>query len=73
VSRTQSIFEGGLEASREVGAEYRREISSLMPARKPSNRKDFFVFGLSDRSNTAESTLVATQTRSSSTGICSGR
>lgn len=35
--------------------DYRREISTLIPVRKPSNRKDYFVFGLSDRTNTTES------------------
>lgn len=43
-------------AKEELRSDYKREICSLVPVRKPSSRKDYFVFGLSDRASTAEST-----------------
>lgn len=39
----------------ELKPEYKKDVSSLIPIRKPSNKKDYFVFGMSDRSNTPES------------------
>lgn len=56
-------LELGLVAKEELQSEYRKEIYNLVPARKPSCRKDYFVFGLSDRTNTADSTILLIQTK----------
>jgi hypothetical protein len=37
----------------ELRPEYKKEISTLLPIRKPVSRKDYFVFGLSDRTSTS--------------------
>lgn len=56
-------MELALVAKEELQSEYKKEISNLVPARKPSCRKDYFVFGLSDRTNTADSTILLIQTK----------
>lgn len=47
----------------------RSDKKGLIPIRKPSNRKDYFVFGLGDRTNLSESIYVVRQTKLSCTEI----
>ena len=57
--RDQPIFDIALIAKQELKSDYKKEISTLLPIRKPNNKKDYFVFGLSDRTNTTESKLFS--------------
>lgn len=47
INTTQPIIPSPFYGQPELKQEYKKEISTLIPIRKPSNKKDYFVFGLS--------------------------
>ena len=72
-SQTHSVSDYKLLMNSDFKPEYKKEVSSLIPIRKPSNKKDYFVFGLSDRNNTPESTDLLMQTKQRCIEICFGK
>lgn len=68
-----SIFDIALVTREELRAEYKKQIATLVPLRKAINKKDYFVFGLSDRANTSESNGGPIQTSYKYTAIFYGR
>lgn len=52
-----SIFDTMLLAQQEIQLDYKKQVSTLIPTRKPNNKKDYFVFGMSDRTNSSGSIL----------------
>lgn len=68
-----SIFDISLVTREELRPDYKKEIATLVPLRKPVNKKDYFVFGLSDRANTSESNGGPIQTNCRYIAIYYGR
>lgn len=68
-----SIFDIALVTREELRADYKKQIATLVPLRKAINKKDYFVFGLSDRANTSESNGGPIQTNYKYTAIFYGR
>lgn len=48
-TKTSSDFKVVINS--DIKPDYKKEINTLIPIRKPSNKKDYFVFGLSDKNN----------------------